>query len=160
MNSQCLSKFPLKENYVLCFVSHFKDSEFYPYMQTKIGEMNFSANLQKVHFYMNKITDFCLYKKGWSSPMGKAWTLRSSGLVWWTYPLSYQEIQWVWQSLPFLCTLCVGTTEVYFLVLILYSQKELWPKMWVIFKLKLRRSTTTLFNRKIVIFSPNRLIGN
>lgn len=52
-----LSKFPLKENYVVYFVSRFRDLEFYPYMQTKLGKMSFSANLPKVHFYMNKITD-------------------------------------------------------------------------------------------------------
>ena len=52
-----LSKFPLKENCVVYFISRLIDLEFYPYMQTKIGKMSSSANLPKVHFYMNKITD-------------------------------------------------------------------------------------------------------
>ena len=58
-----LSKFPLKENCVVYFISHLRDLEFYPYMQTKIGKMSSSANLPKVHFYMNKITDLSVYEE-------------------------------------------------------------------------------------------------
>lgn len=122
--------------HVLC-LSLEEDLEFHPYMQTDMWKVNFSASLPRVNFYMNMITDLSVQEGGVFNKGkfdGKAPTLRSKNLVWWTYPPSYKSDS-ITLAASSISLLSVCNIKEHPLIMILCSQKEMWAiKLKVFFR--------------------------